>query len=206
MEAISYVVFIVLAGLAAMAIVSVLRGFLERRRPPKPAGAVKPFIDFPPPEAVVRTPGVSRVGTFALVWATLNLGGIVTWLATGFGMQDRMAGVSDMVRVTAVGYFAIASILAGMGGMLMLSGKADGRRILSWAGFLFVMIVMMGFGISLVVWGSKEAALADRQLAATAAIVLFVHLVVDTGLAAAAQRVGLPAKPMAVVGGEGADQ
>ena len=205
MEAISYVVFIVLAGLAAMAVVSVLRGFLERRRPTKPPGPVKPFIDFPPPEAVVRTPGVSRVGTFAMVWATVNLGGIVTWLATGFGMQDRMAGVSGVVQFTAAAYFVIASVLAGMGGLLMLSGRADGRRILSWSGFLFATIVMMGFGVSLVVWGSDQSALADRQVAEVVAIVLFVHLLVDTGLAAAAQRVGLPAKPV-VGGGEGPGQ
>jgi len=103
-----------------------------------------------------------------------------------------MEDIPPMVRLTAGVYLGIASMLAAWGGLMLLANRAQGRRALSWAGYLFSALGMLGLGIALVVAGSKEASIQQRDIGGIAAIVLAVHLAIDVTIAALAQRVGLP--------------
>lgn len=200
MEAIFYVIFLILVVLGVMAVVSVIRGFV--RKPPKGAAEpVQPFVEYPPPPGVVRTKAVTRTAWLAVLWALLNLAGLAAWATGGLSLGTAMAEVPMTVRVTAAGYLLVATIYAAMGGVLLMAGKAHGRRMLSWSGFLFVTLVVLLVGISLVVWSSGKEA-ATRQTAMYMGIGLLIHLVVDTLLAASAQRVGLPAQPVDVAATE----
>ena len=187
----AYVVFLVLTVLAVLAVSSVIRGLFQK---PAPADAepAKPFVEYPPPDAVVRTPGVTRIGTFALIWAAANLAVLATWAVTGLGMSTEMTEIPPLVRITAGVYLTIASLLAAWGGLMLIATRAEGRRMLSWAGYLFSALGMLMLGIALVIYGSSEAKLQARSAAKILAIALAVHLVIDVTIAALAQRVGLP--------------
>ena len=187
----AYVVFLVLTVLAVLAVSSVIRGLFQKPTPSEGEPA-KPFVEYPPPEAVVRTPGVVRIGTFALIWAAANLGVLATWAVTGLGMTAEMTEIPPLVRITMGVYLGIASLLAAWGGLMLLAARAQGRRMLSWAGYLFSALGMLLLGIALVIAGSSEAKLQARTAAKIGAIVLAVHLTIDVSIAALAQRVGLP--------------
>jgi len=184
-----YIVFILLGGLAALAIVTVMRGFLEDRKVRPPGVAPKvPFIDFPPPPAVRPSAGVSQVGWAASIWSALNLIVAFLWFTTRFGVQ----GVQPEYHLTA-GYAVIAAAISGMGGVLLLSCKAQGRRMIAWGGFLFVTITILAFCLSLVMWLSPRTTLSEKEIAMRLTIVTGVHLAITAVIASAAQRVGLPA-------------
>lgn len=194
MEGLSYVIFIVLTALAALAVASVIRGMFKKPVAKDAAAAeatVKPFVDYPPPDAVVRTPGVVRIGTLALIWGVLNLGAVVVGVATGFDLGERLSDVG-LVLGTAAAYVVIASLFTSWGGVLLLSAQANGRRMLSWGGFLFATLGTLAIGVALLMWLAPESDVSTRPGARTAAFVLVVHLAIDTVLAAMAQRVGLP--------------
>ncbi|MHC4562547.1 MAG: hypothetical protein ACYS8X_07220 [Planctomycetota bacterium] len=191
MGAVSHVILIILAALVVMAMVSVVRGFLRGVPRPKPS-EFKPFIDFPPPPEVVATPGVRRLAWAAVVWATLNIGGLMAWAAWGFVPEGTEVAISVVQIVTIVGYLFVAAALAGVGGLLLLACRADGRRMLAWSGFLFVTISMLGMGLALIYMRSDQSGVELRQQAKLAALAVAAHFIVDTALATMAQRVGLP--------------
>ena len=184
-----FIVFILLGGLAALAVVAVLRGFLEGRRA-RPLGVAPkvPFIDFPPPPAVRPSMGVSQVGWAASIWSVLNLMVAFLWLTTRFGVQD----VHPEYHFAA-GYVVIAAAIGGMGGVVLLSCKAQGRRMIAWGGFLFVTITILAFSLSLVMWASPRTTLSEKEIAMRFTIATGVHLAITAVIASAAQRVGLPA-------------
>lgn len=188
-----YVVFLVLTLLAALAVSSVIRGLFQKPAPTE-GEPPKPFVDYPPPEAVTRTPGVVRIGTLALLWSAANLTVLATWAVTGLGLSTESTDIPVLVRVTAGVYLTIASLLAAWGGLMLLAARGQGRRMLSWAGYLFSALGMLALGVALVVYGSSEAKLEVRSAAKIGAIILAVHLTIDVLLAAMAQRVGLPKK------------
>ena len=185
-----YVVFILLGGLALLAIVTVLRGFLEvhKARPPGVAPKV-PFIDFPPPPAIHPSTGVTQVGWAAAIWAALNLIGAFLWFTTNFGAQKVLPEYH-----LAASYVAVGAVLAGMGGVLMLSYHPQGRRMIAWGGFLFVTLTVLAFGLSLIMWASPRTTLSVKATARWVTILTGLHLAIDTVIASAAQRVGLPAE------------
>ena len=193
MEGLSYVVFVVLTALAAMAVASVIRGMFKKpiAKGAAERGAAKPFVDYPPPDAVVRTPGVVRVGSMALIWGALNLAAVVTAVATDFDLGERLGRLS-LVRATAGVYVVLAALFTAWGGVLLLSAQASGRRMLSWGGFLFATLGTLTFGVALLMWLSRQSEVSTRAGAKSAVFVLAVHLTIDTVLAAMAQRVGLP--------------
>lgn len=191
MEAIFYVIFVVLVVLVILAIVSVIRGAFRKQEEETDGAPVKPFIDFPAPPAVVRTPGVVHVGHCALAWSVLNLAAIVVYLATGMKVGATLSEVAVVVRITMVIYLLVAAVYAGLGGIFLLSGQGIGRRLLSWSGFLFMTLISLMFAVTLLTWfrGSTEDGRATAMYAAGG---LLLHLVVDTVLASSAQHVGLP--------------
>jgi hypothetical protein len=191
MEAIFYVIFIVLLVLVVLAIVSVIRGAFKRPDEKVAPAAVKPFVDFPPPPEVVRTPGVAHVGHCAIAWSVLNLAGIIVYLATGMQMGETFSEVAVVVRITMVIYLFVAAVYAGLGGIFLLSSQAIGRRLLSWSGFLFMTLMSLLFAVTLLVW-FRGVTLEGRATAMYVAGALLFHLVIDTILASSAQHVGLP--------------
>jgi len=180
----SFLVAMFLGGLVIAAIVAVLRGFLEPRaeRPKKPA---IPFVDFPPPAAVTPSTGVSLVGWSAMLWGAINLLAAVLWFATRFGMTD----VQIAYHLIAV-YTIFGSLIGGVGGMLLLGCNSQGRRMISWGGFLFTTITLMGFGLSLMIWASPQSTMGEKSTAAAMAIIIGLHLAVDAVIASVAQHVG----------------
>ena len=188
------IVFILLGGLAALAIVTVLRGFLEDRKVRPPGVAPKvPFIDFPPPPAVCPSTGVSQVGWAASIWSVLNLIVAFLWFTTRFGVED----VQPEYHLAAA-YVVIAAVIGGMGGVVLLGCKAQGRRMIAWGGFLFVTITILAFGLSLVMWLSPKTTLSEKEIAMRFTIATGVHLAITAVIASAAQPVGLPAPSGAV--------
>jgi len=192
MVGIFYVIFIILTVLAALAIVQVIRGATQRPKEEAPVEVAKPFVDFPPPPGVVRTRGVTRVGYLALAWFVVNLAGIVAFVAMGMSLGDDTATIPIGVRITGVVYLLIATAYAGLGGIFLLSAKAQGRRLLGWSGFLYATLMFLLTGIALMIWGSPATTLAERKVAKVMAVALGLHLVIDTVMAVMAQRVGLP--------------
>lgn len=188
----TYVISILLGGLALLAIVSVMRGIREKPDAgPKPQKI--PFIDFPPPQAVQPSSGVTNVGWAATVWAALNLLVGLLWFATQFNLQTSV-GMQDVLPALhiAVGYSMIASVIGGIGGVMLLGCQAQGRRLISWGGFLFTTISVMGFGLALIVWASPSVEMSIKSVAMLMGVLMAVHLVIDAVIASMAQRVGLP--------------
>ncbi len=193
MQAVFYIVLLVLVALAAVAIVSVFRGLARRGGPASPdAGAVS-FLDLPAPAPVSITPGVLRVGWLAVLWALLNFVVLLAWAAGGLVMTGSLAGVHMVVRVTLLAYMLVAILYAAAGGVFLVHGRALGRQLLSWAGYLLTVFGVLGGGILLLA-RTRATSAADRQLAGWALAGLVVHLAVDVVLAAIAQRVGAPGR------------
>ncbi len=182
----TYVIIILLGGLALLAIVSVLRGFLEAKTMRLKPGPKVAFIDFPPPAPVQPSKGVTQVGWSAAIWSALNLVAAFMWFATGFGLK----GIMPQNYLLAA-YVVVAALIGGVGGVLLLSCQAQGRRMISWGGFLFAMITTLAFSFSLIEWSSPRTQLSQKSTAMWMALLSGGHLVIDTVIASAAQRVGV---------------
>ena len=194
MQAVFYIILLVLVALAAVAIVSVFRGLARRGQPPASAdGPGVTFLDLPAPAPVSITPGVLRVGWLAVLWALLNFVALLAWAAGGLVMTGSLAGVHMVVRVTLLVYMLVAILYAAAGGVFLVHGRAMGRQLLSWAGYLLTVFGVLAGGILLLA-RTRATSAADRQLAGWALAGLVVHLTVDVILAASAQRVGAPGR------------
>ncbi len=179
------VVCVLLGGVIVLAVVSIVRGF-RAERPTVAKAARIPFVDFPPPPPVYPSANVSLIGWLAAIWAAFNLMVGFLWFTTRFGL----VGAEPAYHIAAI-YAVVAAVISGLGGILLLGARAQGRRLIAWGGFLFVTLAALAFALSLMMWGSPRTTLTEKSAAMTVALLTGVHLAIDTVIATAAQHVGL---------------
>jgi hypothetical protein len=184
--ALTFLVYAVLLSMLVVAMSAALRSFGGKKKPKKTDAKI-PFVDFPPPPPVVLTPAVKTVGTLTMLWMMINALVALYWLINPSVMP--MGAESFMIAI----YIIIASFYGCLGGILLLAGIAQGRRMIAWGGFLFITIMILGLGFTLLLAGSPNAGVDARFAGKIGAVVVFFHLVVDGILGHAAQTVGLTA-------------
>ena len=182
----TFMIYAVLVGLLALAISAAFRSFYPKKATDS---AITPFIDFPPPDPLMVTSGVRSVGTFAMLWAIVNALACVFWLLTNHVIP--MTAETFMVAI----YLLVASLYFCVGGLLLTAGVAQGRRMIAWGGFLYITIMILGLGFTLLMAAGPSVTEANRFAGQIGAVVVLLHLVIDAILGRKSQTVGLVADP-----------
>lgn len=190
MQVIQIAAGLIVAAISGLAVFSLLRRWAQAIRYPRGAPpGYRPVLDPNPPAPVVRSPWVWVVGCAGLVWAAGHLTAAATWCATGWWVDRSATG--GMVAA----YFCWAAITTSIGSAMLLARQPYGRRAVALGQFLFVLGAFMGLAISLLVPLMEQLPTWTREMAPTLAAALLAHLVIDTAIGYAAQRVGRPGKP-----------
>jgi len=150
------IVFLVFSGLVILAAISLIRGVYQAARMAAEE-EFEPFVDFFPPEPVVRTPGIVALGISAIVWGAGHVGAGAVWSATGLFVPR----VPESWMVA--GYLCIAASLTGMGGVMLLRSHPYGRTLVSWGQFLGAVLTFFGLAIALMLPGMREAPSEIRE-------------------------------------------
>ena len=178
------IVFLVLSALVVLAALSLIRGIHRTARLVAKDETFEPFVDFFPPEPVVRTPGMVVLGTTAVLWGAGHVGVGAAWSATGML-------VPRVVEAWLIaGYLCIAATLTGVGGVLLLRSQAHGRTFVSWGQFLTVVLTFFGLAVTLMLPGVREIPREVRGAAWAIATGLGGYLAVTVAIGALAQHVG----------------
>jgi hypothetical protein len=187
--ALTFLVYAVLISLLVIAMGAALRSFGPKT---KKEGPAVPFVDFPPPPPVILTPAVKTTGTLMLLWMLINILVSVFWLmkpfVVPFSAETFMIGI----------YMIVAASYGIVGAILLLSGVAQGRRMIAWGSFLFVTLMILGLGFTLLLSVAPAAGPDARAAAKIGVVIVFLHLVFDGVLGHAAQTVGLTAPPTSI--------
>jgi hypothetical protein len=147
----------------------------------------QPVRDPNTPPPVEPTSGVALVGVIALTWAVLHVAAAAWWGTTGYQIDLTLkAGV-------VAAYVCAAGVVTAIGGVMLLGGRPYGRRWIAMGQFLFALATYMGMAVAMLLPRDPELPLAWREAAYYVAGLLFVHIVIDTAIGAAAQHVGIPA-------------
>lgn len=178
------IIFLVLAGLVVLAALSLIRGIYRAARLAAEEEEFEPFVDFFPPEPVVRTRGIVVAGVGAIVWGLGHVGVGAVWSATGWVVPR--AAESWVVAV----YVCIAASLTGVGGVMLLRSHAYGRTLVSWGQFLIAVVAFFGYAISLILPGFRDVSEEVRGAAGPLGVALAVYLDIAVILGTLAQRAG----------------
>ncbi|MHC4981928.1 MAG: hypothetical protein ACYTF6_02025 [Planctomycetota bacterium] len=182
-------IIILLFALAAIWIViRQLRVYGRAVLLPRAERRYEPIPDPNPPDPVVRTGGVVAVSVVALIWSGAHFLSAVAWAAAGYPVERtfRFALVAT--------YFCAAALVTAIGALMLLRCERYGRRTLAMGQFLFALAAFMGIAVALLLPRGEDVPSQWFEAAAYAAVCLMLHLVIDTALGAAAQRVGRPAE------------
>ena len=174
--------------LVALAILSLFRGFLRAMRAVRLEPG-EPIRDPNPPERVERTAGLDAVAYTAIAWSVCHVLFLLAWVFIGF-LFDRT--VYTFVVAT---YFAVAALITGFGGVLLLRRFPYGRRTVAWGQMLFGLMTFMGFAIAVLTWAYGDAPPSAKRYALPMVAIFAAHMVIDTIIGAAAQQAGRPAEP-----------
>lgn len=189
MQTLVYAIMGVVLGGAALAVIfSMLRTFLEavrmRREPSVPVREATPVVP------VIAAPGVTVVAVSATVWGVAHLALVAYYAATG-----SLAGLEvqrSLHAMLAAVYACIASLLTGIGGVLLWRRVVHGRRWIAWGMFLFGLLAFMGAVLALLLPGNEEVSTSLREIAMLLLAAFAAHLLVDAVVGATAQQVGRP--------------
>jgi len=165
--------------LVALAIISLFRGFLRAMRMIRLEPG-EPIRDPNPPDSVVRTAGLDAVAYTSIAWSTVHILFLLAWCINGF-LFDR-----TVYTFVVAGYFAIAALITGFGGVLLLRQFPYGRRTVAWGQMLFSLMTFMGFAISVLTWAYEDAPPAVKPYALPMVVIFAAHMVIDTIIGAAA--------------------
>ena len=174
--------------LVALAILSLFRGFLRAMRLIRLEPG-EPIRDPNPPDPVVRTAGLDAVAYTSIAWSAVHVLFLLAWCINGF-LFDR-----TVYTFVVAGYFAIAALITGFGGVLLLRQFPYGRRTVAWGQMLFSLMTFMGFAISVLTWAFEDAPPAAKSYALPMGVIFAAHMVIDTIIGGAAQQAGRPVEP-----------
>ena len=178
--------------LVVLAIISLFRGFLRAMRKVRLEPS-EPIRDPNPPESVVRTAGLDAVAYTAIAWSAIHVLFLLAWARYQF-FFDRTA-----YTFVVATYFAVAALITGFGGVLLLRRFPYGRRTVAWGQMLFGLMTFMGFAISVLTLAYEDAPPAASSYALPMVAIFAAHMVIDTIIGAAAQQAGRPAEPTEAV-------
>jgi hypothetical protein len=187
-RSIAIAAFVILSALSLLALLTLARygvAVLRQRRDPD----YVPVPDPAPPAPVRRGGAVSTVAGLCLLYVAAHLLALAYWAATGSYVPQTAA------TVMLGAYLGVAAVVMGIGGVLLAMGLPFGRRGVAWGGFLFGLISFMVGIAAMMLPTQAEAPPELRELADILLIVAVIHLVADTAIGAAAQRVGRGPSP-----------
>jgi len=172
---------------AVLAVLNLIRGFRRYLRTAA-AKPPEPEVEVNPPLPVVKTAAVELVGWVAIIWSLANLAILVMGAMT---LQDRPMLSSIPIQLVVMAYVLVGTILVGWGGIMLLKLHAYGRRIVAWGIMLFGVMGVLGVAVCLFVRQQEDALPDAKALAIPIAVVLVIHLAVDTAIGVSAQHVGV---------------
>lgn len=181
-------VVVILVGLVLWAIVSLLRAFLRGMRPYRKTPFV-PIVDPNPPAPVVKTAGLKTIAVCVIAWAVLHWLVAAAWAGTG-----RFVALSPSSIIT-VCYFCFAGLVSAAGGLMLLDGRAYGRRVVAMGHFLFGVAALFGASICIMLPGWEKAPQEYRDVGVYLAGILVAHLATDAILGTIAQHAGKAPAP-----------
>jgi len=186
-DSVAIVIVVVLLALAGVAVAKLLRGLARSSRMAGEGEPYVPFEDTTPPDPVVRTARLVGVAWAVLVWAAANLAlAVVVWSMAGMWvgreLHTSIAGI----------YVAVAALLVGAGGVMLLGGKAYGRRMVSWGSFLLGILTFLGAALALLLPAQKAVPENIRNASVYVAIGLGAHVLITTVVGSMAQTAGRP--------------
>jgi hypothetical protein len=175
--------------LALAALVSLVRAWVAGARLLHEPG---PAVPSPYPAIPVEPGGgASAVAAVAIVWSGAHIVLLAAWLATGT-LVPRLTE-----SYAAAAYVGVAAAITVAGGLLLAARRSIARKAIAWGAFLLGVIAFMGGVLALLLPNAPDV---DPAVAAYADVMLLAavgHLVIDTAIGAAAQRVSRrPPKPV----------
>jgi len=180
----------VIVALVGLAIISLLRGFLRAMRMVRLEPG-EPLRDPNPPEPIVRTAGLDAVAYTSIAWSACHVLLVLAWAFYGFVFNRTV------YTVVVAGYFAVAAVITGFGGVLLLKQFPYGRRTVAWGQMLLGLMTFMGFAIAVLTWAYEDAPPAAKPYALPMVAIFAAHMVIDTIIGAAAQQAGRSNEPAA---------
>ncbi|MFW6133765.1 MAG: hypothetical protein ACOC8F_07695 [Planctomycetota bacterium] len=181
------VVGVLVAVVMLWVVLRYFRLFYRSARAGWPKTEYIPVEDPNPPEPVVASSGVTILGMLGLAWAAAHVAGVFAW-AWGDLLPRNVHYVLMAI------YLICAAVTTSIGVIMLLRGQRYGRRAVAMGQFLFAMVAYMGLAVTVLLLLSPTTPPEQADAAWAMAVVVSVHLAVDTALGWGAHRVGLPAE------------
>jgi len=180
---------LVLTGLTLLAILAKLRQFIIAIRQRGPSEPYVPVVDPNPPGEVLRTPGLDRLAGAAIGWAVVHV------LVAGLCAASGWPLGRNLVVTALAGYLAVAAVLTGVGGGMLLAGRRYGRRAIALGQILLALAAIAGILCWPLMPNREEIPLAVRRAAPYITFGSALYLLLITALGVSAQHVGRKEEP-----------